>query len=176
MKLTLTYQGSLPPKQRGVSPIKADLRRAFHPQIREQVARLLDNASRPHMTTEVGGHEFISPSHPAFRTGVELDILLLTPPGNKIGDVDNRLKTLIDGLTRPANPGQLQGFSEPDGGGPTFCLMDDDRLVERIGLDSRRWHVPQADPSAALVIVTATLVLSDSADNSSPVANIFWVV
>lgn len=93
-----------------------------------------------------------------------------------MGDTDNRLKTLIDGLTRPANPDQLQGFEGPEDGEPTYCLMDDDSLVQRIGVDSRTWHVPPLGSSEALVVVTASIVLSDTANMQSPIGNIFLVL
>jgi hypothetical protein len=176
MRLTLTYRGALPPKQRGVSTVKAQLRRAFHPQIKANVGRLLTSKNEHFMTTEVGGHSFVSPVHPQFRTAAELDILLLTAKGLRPGDVDNRLKTLIDGLTRPGNPEQLQGFTQPDEGGPTFCLLDDDRYVTRINLDTRTWHEPNLDRNEAMAVVTATLVLSPDATMNTPVQTLFFLV
>lgn len=177
MKLTLTYQGPLPAKQRGVSPIKAALRRAFHPQILAQMEARLSEDTRTRLTTPIGGHAFVSPAHAKFGTAVELDILMLAPRSDRpLGDTDNRLKTLIDGLTRPANSNQLQGFDSPDGGGPTYCLMDDDNLVQRIGIDSRVWHVPPKGSNQALIVVTATLVLSHTNDLNSPFNNIFLVL
>lgn len=177
MKLTLSYQGPLPPKQRGVSVVKADLRRAFHPQIKSQISGLTDKTNLPLMTTQIGGYEFVSPAHSSLRTAIELDIMLLSPRVRlPAGDVDNRLKTLIDGLTRPGNAQQLQGFAEPEEGGPTYCLMDDDQLVQRIGLDSRAWHVPQDGTSDALVVVTAAIVLGEGSDLSNPMASLFFVI
>lgn len=176
MKLTLTYQGPLPAKQRGISPVKAGLRKAFHPQIQAQAARLIDKTNRTPMTTCIDGYLFISPANRASRIAVELDILLLSPPNIRLGDSDNRLKTVIDGLTCPANSEQLQGFTEPDTGGPTFCLMEDDSLVQRVGLDSRQWHGAQRGNNDSLVIVTATLVLSHDADLTSPMSSIFFVL
>jgi hypothetical protein len=71
MKITLTYQGPLPPKQRGVSPIRADLRRVFHPQIKEQVGHMLGGRSARHVTSVVHEQTFIAPAHTSFRTAVE---------------------------------------------------------------------------------------------------------
>jgi hypothetical protein len=177
VKLTLTYQGPLPAKQRGVSPIKAKLREVFHPQISAQIDRVLGDESRSRLTTSLGEYQFISPAHAGFHTAVELDILMLAPRSRRpVGDTDNRLKTLIDGLTRPANSNQLQGFEAPADGGPTYCLMDDDNLVQRIGVDSRIWHVPPAGSNEALVVVTASIVLSETADMQSPIGNIFLVL
>jgi hypothetical protein len=176
MKLTLTYQGPLPAKQRGVSAVKADLRRAFHPQIQAQASRLIDDTNRPLLIRKVDQYSFISPASKAIGIAVELDILLLSPPNLRLGDSDNRLKTVIDGLTCPANVQQLQNFMEPDAGGPTFCLMEDDSLVQRIGLDSRQWHGTQPGNVDSLVIVTATLVLSQHVDLKSSTASIFFVL
>ena len=152
------------------------MRKAFHPQIQAQASRLIDKTNRIILTTNVDGYSFISPAHRAFRTAVELDILLLSPPNIRLGDSDNRLKTVIDGLTCPANSEQLQGFAEPETGGPTFCLMEDDSLVQRVGLDSRQWHGTERGNNDSLVIVTATVVLSHEADLSSPMSNIFFVL
>lgn len=176
MKLTLTYRGRLPSKQRGVSDAKAQLRHAFHPQIKEQVAHMLTQ-SRQHVTTEFEGYQFVSPAHERFRTAVELDVLLLTRPGGRlIGDTDNRAKTLIDGLTRPANRQQMKGFREPDEGGPTYCLLDDDALVNRMTIDSRHWFDPTADANDALVVVTAQIVLGKNVDMTAPTGNMFLVL
>lgn len=176
MKLTLTYHGPLPSTQRGVSDAKAQLRRAFHPQIKEQIAHMLAS-SRQYVTSEFEGYQFISPAHERFRTAVELDVLLLTRPGRRlIGDTDNRAKTLIDGLTRPANKQQMKGFREPDGGGPTYCLLDDDALVNRMTIDSRHWFDPTAEVNGALVVVTAQIVLGKNADMTAPSGNIFLVL
>lgn len=176
MIITLSYHGRLPAKQKGVSPVKAQLRTAFHGQIKAQVEPLLGQ-DRKHVSTWLDGHLFISPAHKSFRTAIELDVLMLVPPTRrKVGDVDNRLKTLIDGLTRPANGQQLKDHLEPEGGAGTFCLMDDDALVTRLSLDSRVWHDPSADPHDALVIVTAKVVLGDNADMSSPFGNMFLVL
>lgn len=93
-----------------------------------------------------------------------------------MGDVDNRLKTLIDGLTRPANPQQMQGFIPQSDGGPTYCLMNNDQLVKRLTVDARRWFEPNVPPNEALVIITANIVLGDNADLSSPTGNLLLVL
>lgn len=108
---------------------------------------------------------------------MELDVLLLTPSeSRRVGDTDNRLKTLVDGLTRPANRQQLQGFGEPDGGGPTFCLLDDDGLINRMTIDSREWYGGEAGRGDVLVVVTAQIVLGRNADMSAPLGSMFVVL
>jgi hypothetical protein len=174
MLLTLTYSGPLPPaKSRGTSPMKAALRAAFHPQLKAQVEPFIPSRNWNVASTVLEGHRFVSPAHRGLHTAIDLEILLLTPLRQRaIGDTDNRLKTLVDGLTRPANPQQMKEFEGPADGGPTYCLLDDDSLVQRISIDSRRWHQPMADPRDAFVVVTARVVLSQSADMSAPVTTL----
>lgn len=176
MRLTLTYEGLLPSKQRGISPAKALLRQEFHPQIKDQIAHMLVHDEK-HVTSEVDGFKFISPAHSKYRTAVELDVLLLTRSSRRSpGDVDNRLKTLLDGLTRPQNTQQMQSFQEPKDGGPTYCLMDDDQLVSRLTIDSRHWFNSKHGENDALAVVTATLVLGRNVDMSAPVGSMFVVL
>ena len=97
--------------------------------------------------------------------------------GRKVAEaVDNRLKTLIDGLTRPANKEQMQNHVAPLDGGPTYCLLQDDRLVQRIGLDTRRWYGAPSDPSESLVVVTAKVVLSADVTVNGPTSATFLVL
>ncbi|MEU3457641.1 hypothetical protein ABZ671_29160 [Micromonospora sp. NPDC006766] len=174
MKLTLTYQGPLPPRKRGITSEKANLRTAFHSQILAQVRSRLAEKTVKAVTSTIGGHAFVSVVHQNLRTAVELDVLLLTPQERRqVGDTDNRLKTLIDGLTRPANLEQMRDYVPPDDGGPLYCLMDNDALVNRLSVDSRRWFVPNVTDTDALVLVTASIVLGANADMTSPTANIF---
>lgn len=167
MKLTLTYQGPLPPRQRAANTkVKASLRRAFHPQIRTQVAQRLRNSATL-CTTEVDGVPFISPAHPQMRTAVELEVLLLVPhTAARVGDLDNRVKTLVDGLTRPQNRQQMQHHSPPpEGEGePTYCLMDDDELVRRLSIDSRPWFDDTIARGAVLAVITASFVGSSASE------------
>ena len=177
MKLTLTYQGWLPSRRKGNTSVKADLRAAFHPQIYAQVRSRLTANSVADITTALEGHSFASVAHPAMRTAVDLEILLMTPKGKReIGDTDNRLKTLVDGLTRPANKEQLRDYKPPPGGGPLYCLMDNDALVNRLSVDSRRWFAPDTKNGDALVVVTASIVLGLNADLTSPTANLFLIL
>ena len=60
------------------------------------------------------GHTFAAVVSRSLGLRAELDILMLRPssPGDLVnkGDIDNRLKTLLDGLSAPAQPSQV-----PDG-------------------------------------------------------------
>jgi hypothetical protein len=173
----LTYEGALPATQRGVSKIKSELRSHFHPQIKAQIADRLFDHERDRLTSVVGSYEFLSPVNSAYKTAVELDIFLLVPGhARSVGDSDNRLKTLIDGLTRPANGNQLRAHVRPPDGEATYCLMDDDGLVRRISFEVRRWWRPGTPADEALAIVTATIVLDPSADLTTPTGNLLLIM
>jgi hypothetical protein len=60
------------------------------------------------------------------------------PPGEIIsrdGDLDNRLKTLLDALRMPHNDDELpQGV--PLGESPFLCLLDDDALITKVTIET----------------------------------------
>ncbi|MGD0468341.1 MAG: hypothetical protein ABSA54_08200 [Terriglobales bacterium] len=71
-----------------------------------------------------------------------LDVLFLIPDLHGImeesGDIDNRLKTLIDGLKKP-KPGQLQKKEgDPLDPNPMYVLMEDDKQLTGLSLNIDR--------------------------------------
>ncbi len=70
-----------------------------------------------------------------------IDVLLLRRdyPGSVIsaGDLDNRIKTLIDGLRRPRNGIELRAHltPEPDET-PFYCLLEDDNLITQFSVET----------------------------------------
>jgi hypothetical protein len=80
--------------------------------------------------------------------GCSLDILFLRRdnPGDLIihgGDIDNRIKTLLDALQMPQNCEQLSGQSPQEGENPFFCLLEDDALIAEIKITTDRLLKPQ---------------------------------
>lgn len=70
-----------------------------------------------------------------------LSVLLLRRdyPGSVInaGDIDNRIKTLLDGLRRPRNAMELRGNAKPAADeDPFFVLLEDDRLVTELSVET----------------------------------------
>jgi hypothetical protein len=60
-------------------------------------------------------------------------------PGSAIGagDLDNRIKTLIDTLRRPLNANKARGNEMPaEGEDPFYCLLEDDRLVSHLEVET----------------------------------------
>lgn len=60
-------------------------------------------------------------------------------PGSALqsGDIDNRVKTLIDALRKPTNANELRGNENPkDGETPFFCLLEDDKLISHFAVET----------------------------------------
>ena len=95
-----------------------------------------------------------------------LNILFLRRdvPGSAIqaGDIDNRVKTIIDALRKPNNANELRGNEIPqDGEDPFFCLLQDDKLVSHFAVETDTLldeiHPGDADTRKAHVIITVAL-------------------
>ncbi|ART55471.1 hypothetical protein CBP35_11560 [Acidovorax carolinensis] len=70
------------------------------------------------------------------------------------GDIDNRLKTLLDGLRVPrgAMEGRAELPQEPDPL-PFFCLLEDDSLVTKVSVESEQLLRP-AKPDEVVAIIS----------------------
>lgn len=83
-----------------------------------------------------------------------LDVLFLRPEESGMvvrgGDLDNRLKTLLDALRLPTNADEIGGSSAKDEDEPTYCLLEDDRLISdvRVNADQLLLLPHQAEISA----------------------------
>lgn len=90
----------------------------------------------------------------------ELDILFKRrdPPGSLLsaGDLDNRIKTLIDALRMPANALELEGMSPQEGEDPFFCLMEDDNQVTGLKVDTDTL-LGGGDPRRVQLVVTVNV-------------------
>jgi hypothetical protein len=70
-----------------------------------------------------------------------IDILFLRRdiPGSAItaGDIDNRVKTLTDALSKPKNAQELAGNERPlEDETPFFCLLEDDKLISGFSVET----------------------------------------
>ncbi len=88
-------------------------------------------------------HIFAALVHSSLKLVAELDILLLRPQlaGGVLcaGDLDNRLKTLLDSLSAPAHTDPVvTGEKVATAAEPLFTLLKDDRLVTRVNVDTDR--------------------------------------
>lgn len=93
------------------------------------------------------GYRFVPLVQKDWRLMCSLQILFLRhdPPGSVVhaGDLDNRIKTLIDALRKPDNANELRGNETPvEGEDPFFCLLEDDKLVTGLAVESDRFLMP----------------------------------
>jgi hypothetical protein len=99
-----------------------------------------------------------------WRLMCSLNILFLRhdPPGSVVhaGDLDNRIKTLIDALRKPQGTTELRGNETPaEGEDPFFCLLEDDKLVTGLTVESDRLLEPpngrkDADNRQVHIVIT----------------------
>jgi len=147
MKFKLIYFGDIfvNPKKRAQHI--SDIRMQFHPQLKKLVEHspwdnltkyMLPDASKaPLITRHVGGIDWNPIISPNLKMIAELDILMLHPEivGVAHSDIDNRVKTLMDGLRCPQNEHEI-GANTPTNIGPIYTLLDDDHLVTKITVNT----------------------------------------
>lgn len=89
------------------------------------------------------GYRFVPLVREDFSLSCNIDVLLLRVdyPGSiwTAGDVDNRIKTLIDALRMPDSDDDLRGNENPaTGEDPFFCLLQDDKLITGFRVETDR--------------------------------------
>ncbi len=159
VQFTLHYRGDL--KANARPPDKHELRRHFHRQLaecwRQAPLRVFEYLLKPpnpaagktlSLLTDLHGFTFAPLISQRIHLVAELDIQVLWPqePGAIItsgGDIDNRLKTLLDAFKMPSEPTALPpGASPHSDENPFFCLLEDDSLVTRLAVDTDRLLEP----------------------------------
>lgn len=111
------------------------------------------------------GYRFVPLVRKNWRLMCSLEILFLRrdPPGSVVhaGDLDNRIKTLIDAFRMPKNPNELRGNERPlPEEDPFFCLLEDDELITGLTVESDRLLAPPTgnkdeDRRQVCIVVTA---------------------
>lgn len=103
-----------------------------------------DFGSRPYVVTDINGFKFVSLVHRSLAVVAELDVRFLFPPKKTISpmsmvtrDVDNKLKTLFDGLRIPQLRQEIPETWTPNSEqSPLFCLLEDDSLIAKVSVSS----------------------------------------
>jgi hypothetical protein len=88
-----------------------------------------------------GGYKFAPLVCDEFSLLCSIDILFLRRdiPGSaiQVGDIDNRVKTVIDALSKPANMHELRGNETPlPDEEPFFCLLENDKLISGFSVET----------------------------------------
>ncbi len=163
MYFTLFYRGPL--KANGSSKDKHALRKHFHPQIKQ----LWNQEPLLHFQSffkpvQIGDFRFVSLVCQGLHLVAQLHVILLRPeaPGSIIttgGDIDNRLKTLLDSLKIPSEPGALPSDSHADKDEvPFFCLLEDDHLVTDLTVSTAQLLERTADKNEVVVLLKVTTI------------------
>jgi len=182
MRFRLVYEGPL--HSNGTPTEKHAIRRQLHGQLKELWAqqeplkRLSDmpdyrlpGAYEPGPQSGIGlrqlathfarcGFQFVPLVTALYWLICSLDILFLRRenPGAVVsgGDIDNRLKTLLDGLRLPKCD-EIIEKPEPDEE-PMFCLLEEDRLITEVTVTTDRLLRPPGQgqsPTDVLLIISA---------------------
>jgi hypothetical protein len=130
-----------------------------HPNAKTWVEHIADNYLRC-------GGRFIPLIRDAGGFTCDLNILFLRRdnPGNLInnlGDIDNRIKVLFDGLRMPRDVKELGGYAIDQDEDPFFCLLEDDKLITSVAVTTDRLIIPQRtdeDIADVLLVIHVTMV------------------
>ena len=172
MEFRLAYQGKL--KGNGDATEKHRIRQALHPQLAAlwKQKPLTDYSSFLPGGKNQNSSPFIHPLNAftfvplvvaATDLIAEIDIIFLRPeaPGTLVssgGDIDNRIKTLLDALRMPHNIDELPTNAVPsDEEAPFFCLLEDDSLITHIAVTTDRLLLPVAHQLDVLLVLHVRL-------------------
>jgi hypothetical protein len=103
--------------------------------------------------------------------GCELNIKFMRPGNSRQvytgGDLDNRLKTLFDGLRMPNDPQEIPQGGWLPSGGAFHCLLEDDCLIVGLSISTEPLLTAQTDSQAEvrLEIGVRVVVLSQNEHN-----------
>ena len=168
MEFTLTYRGPLRANAKPAD--KHAIRRHFHPQLKRLWEQLPLNGYRrfleeptPEFDVSIietaHGFRFAPLVSAKIHFVASLDVLLLRPeePGHLLahaGDLDNRIKTLLDALKVPHESTALPALAKPaDDENPFFCLLQDDALIVNLAIRTDRWLEPDLDRAEVLALL-----------------------
>ena len=171
MEFTLIYRGPL--KSNARPKDKQEIRRVFHRQLRKLWSQnplksfaqyLVDDPPKGEISVikTIESFRFAPLVTEKLRLVAELEIILLRPeaPGSIVtrgGDIDNRLKTLLDSMRMPHRKSELpNGDTSKEGEDPFFCLLEDDNLITSISVKTDRLLEPVNSSSEVVLLVQVT--------------------
>jgi hypothetical protein len=94
----------------------------------------------------LAGYEFVPLIHRPHKLACALDIIWLRreKPGDIVhgGDLDNRLKNLLDALRMPLEEKEVRGGTPSDTTKRCYCLLEDDALVSKLSVTTHQLLEP----------------------------------
>jgi len=168
MEFHLYYRGKL--KGNGSVQDKHDIRCFLHRQLKnlweqKPLTDYKDMLStsylpeNPPFLRHISGHPFVPLVNERVYLVSDINITMLRPeePGAIItqsGDIDNRLKTLLDALRVPKNTMELPtNFSPSTDETPFYCLLEDDNLIANLSIKTGRLLEPVASSIEVLLVI-----------------------
>lgn len=164
MEFYLSYRGPLRATQRDPKPdggqrtkhwqLKHSIRRHLHPQLKrvwDTTPFLIENQEPPantkpyHIGRLAGEFRQAKWAFVPLVTGrlqliTKIDILLRRVDGPRAsvwsGDLDNRIKTVIDALSLPSSSCGYEELDPTDGEVPLFCLLEDDKFLNSVSVEA----------------------------------------
>ncbi len=123
----------------------------------------------------MGAFEFIPIANFDLGIVVDLQITLLRPePEGRVfttsGDIDNRLKTLLDALGMPTPETLPDGTLPQDGEQPFLCLLEDDSLIAAVEIRTTHWLEPDVQKSDEVVL----LIRVQTKGTKNIITNLAW--
>lgn len=179
MDFTLRYEGPLPASgnkgriRDGRLEKLWQMRRSFESQMaklyeRQQILtgdggpefRAAANAAR--QPIKAMGFEFVALVRPSMKLSCTLDIRLSVNHDvpsvlETNGDLDNRVKSIIDTLTVPRNAEEIRAFGPAPEEQPFACLMENDALVTAFSVECGRYLGDTPDPQHAAMEIDVTV-------------------
>jgi hypothetical protein len=163
VELTLHYRGPLRASGSGRRRVnhKHALREHFHKQLKRlwDQPPLLDEHDTSFAIRKRGHFRFVPLVDSKSYLIAELQITMLRPgpPGSIVtqtGDIDNRLKTLLDALKMPEGLNDLPSDAAPSSDeDPFYCLLEDDRLITNIDIQTAQLLEPDQDEAEVVLLI-----------------------
>jgi hypothetical protein len=151
MQFVLTYTGPLPAAQGRAANValKHRIRECFAAQLRDLLglpplvnAGFWDGSRGMDLRRQVGHAWFAPIVTTTLHTVAELEVLVLrSGPSGKVmhvGDLDNRVKTLLDALRMPQQANEMPTGLEIHQDHALPVLLEDDHLVTRFSVEAER--------------------------------------
>jgi hypothetical protein len=140
-----------------VGGVNLPLAKNYSPAERAEFTPNMVNLTAP---IDVDGRRYTPIVRESLHLACELQILFLRQddPGALVsqgGDLDNRIKTLLDALRVPSKDEQTRA---PPKAEHTYCLMESDTLVASLDVDTDRLLFPKTDyPNEVFLVIEVSI-------------------